>query len=53
MVHGADHVGRTLPARINEALEFLGRALNPPGPDASAEGFRKRMAPNIQKYGVQ
>jgi S-formylglutathione hydrolase len=40
LVRGADHIGRTLAPRFAEAIGFLGRALDPPGPDPVAEAFR-------------
>ena len=33
LVRNADHLGRTLAPRREEGLLFLGRVLNPPGPD--------------------
>ena len=45
LVHGADHVGRTIRPRTNEALEFLARVLNPPPPDPEAEATRKQLEP--------
>lgn len=40
LVRGADHIGRTLGPRFAEAIAFLGRVLDPPGPDPAAEAFR-------------
>lgn len=53
IVHGADHIGRTLPARTTEALEFLGLAVNPPGPDPDALKFRQMFAPIKAKSGIK
>lgn len=33
LVRGADHTGRTIPARLRDALAFLGKALDPPPAD--------------------
>jgi len=44
LVRGADHIGRTLAPRFAEAIGFLGRALDPPGPDPAAEAFRAFVA---------
>ena len=54
LVHGADHVGRTLRPRSIEALEFLARVLDPPGPDPAAEQIRKQLIePAKKKYGIK
>jgi S-formylglutathione hydrolase len=45
LIHGADHVGRTLPPRTKEGLAFLSRVLKPPPPDPEAEAARKRVEP--------
>jgi S-formylglutathione hydrolase len=45
LVHGADHVGRTIRPRASEGLQFLNRVLNPPPPDPAAEDLHKRLAP--------
>jgi S-formylglutathione hydrolase len=45
LVRGADHVGRTLRPRSEEALRFLARALNPPPADPEAEALRKQLEP--------
>ena len=45
LVHGADHVGRTIRPRAMEAFEFLARILNPPPPDPEVEATRKRLEP--------
>ena len=45
LVRGADHVGRTIPARAKEGLTFLARMLNPPPPDPEVEAARKRFEP--------
>jgi S-formylglutathione hydrolase len=52
LVRGADHVGRTIPARSREGLEFLARILNPPPPDPEAENLRRRLAPMKRLWGV-
>ncbi len=49
LVHGADHVGRTLHPREAEALEFLGRAIHPPPPDPVVEQLRKTLEPLKKK----
>jgi S-formylglutathione hydrolase len=49
LVHGADHVGRTLHPREAEALEFLGRAIHPLGPDPVVEQLRKALEPLRKK----
>lgn len=41
---GADHVGRTLPPRCDEAFKFHARVLNPPGPDPEVEAVRKALS---------
>lgn len=43
LVRGADHVGRTLPARFADAFAFIGRSLDPPGPDDGLEGLHKMI----------
>ncbi len=53
LVRGADHLGRTLRPRSMEALAFLARMLNPPGPDPEAEGLRKQLEPLKKQAGVQ
>lgn len=54
LVHGADHVGRTLGPRSIEALGFLARSLNPPGPDPQAEKTRKTIIePARKKFGIK
>lgn len=45
LVRGADHVGRTIPARAKEGFSFLARMLNPPAPDPEADAARKRFEP--------
>jgi S-formylglutathione hydrolase len=49
MVHGADHVGRTLRPRSAEALQFLNRVMIPPPPDPVAADLQKRLAPLKKK----
>ena len=42
LLHGADHLGRSLPGRIRDALKFLdAQVLRPPPPDASYEGGKR------------
>jgi S-formylglutathione hydrolase len=45
LVRGADHVGRTLRPRSEEALRFLARVLSPPPSDPEAEALRRRLEP--------
>lgn len=40
---GADHVGRTIAPRCDEAFRFHARVLNPPGPDPEVEAVRKAL----------
>jgi len=49
LVHGADHVGRTLRPREAEALEFLGHVIHPPPPDPVVEQLRKTLEPLRKK----
>jgi len=44
LVRGADHLGRTLGPRLQEALEFLGNLINPPPPDPIVENLRRMRA---------
>ena len=44
LLHGADHVGRTLHPRTAEAVKFLGRVMNPPPPDPVAAALKKSLA---------
>jgi len=54
IVHGADHVGRTLAPRTVEALGFFARVLNPPPPDPAVENYRKTVIePGKKKYGIK
>ncbi len=53
LVRGADHLGRTLRPRSMEALAFLARRLNPPGPDPEVERLRKQLEPLKKRAGVQ
>ena len=52
LVHGADHVGRTLRPRFSEAMEFLERTLHPPGPDPVVTAARKQFAPLKARVGI-
>jgi len=45
LVRGADHVGRTVPARAKEGLTFLARMLNTPPPDPDVDAARGRLEP--------
>jgi len=45
LVRGADHVGRTIRPRTEEALRFLARVLNPPPVDPEAETLRRQLEP--------
>jgi S-formylglutathione hydrolase len=45
LVHGADHVGRTIEPRSREGLEFLKGVLHPAGPDPAIEALRRKLAP--------
>jgi S-formylglutathione hydrolase len=49
LIHGADHLGRTLKPRSSEALQFLGRAIDPPPPDPVAQQLHKTLAPLKEK----
>jgi S-formylglutathione hydrolase len=53
IVHGADHVGRTMPERVTAAFEFLGRVVNPPAPDWDAVKFKQMVAPLKDKIGIK
>jgi len=44
LVRGADHLGRTLGPRLQEALEFLGTLINPPPTDAEVENLHRIVA---------
>jgi S-formylglutathione hydrolase len=53
LVKGADHVGPSIPPRFLNALEFLGRVLNPPREWTSAPAVTTARARNDQlKRGV-
>jgi len=53
LVRGADHLGRSVRPRSMEALQFLTRALIPPGPDPAAEHTRKALSVLKAKAGVK
>jgi S-formylglutathione hydrolase len=53
LVEDADHVGRTLRPRMQEAVLFLNRALNPPPPDPTVITNRKRLMPEKAKAGIR
>ena len=58
LYYGADHVGRTLGPRTEEAYMFLASTLVDPEPDPAAESSRQRLAPmkanltEADHYGV-
>jgi len=52
LVRGADHLGRTMPRRMGEALGFLGRVIVPPEPDPVVEKLRKDLAPLKRRLGI-
>ncbi|MDG2305312.1 MAG: alpha/beta hydrolase-fold protein [Candidatus Binatia bacterium] len=43
LIDGADHIGRTLAGRVDDAFRFLARVLNPPGPDPEVEAVKKAL----------
>ncbi len=45
LYYGADHVGRTLDPRTEEAYRFLAGTLSDPEPDAGVEATRQRIDP--------
>jgi len=49
LVYGANHVGRTLPARTIEALKFLSRLMDSAQPDPAVERFRRQIFGGMQK----
>jgi S-formylglutathione hydrolase len=52
-VHGADHLGRTLPGRLRDGLKFLqAHVLNPPPPDTSYEAGKQMVAGLKRAAGV-
>jgi hypothetical protein len=44
LVRGANHLGRTLGPRAEEALQFLGRVIDPPRPDPVADDLNQVIA---------
>jgi S-formylglutathione hydrolase len=52
VVHGADHVGRTLRPRMVDGLLFLERALHPPPPDPVVINARKQFIGLKAKSGI-
>jgi len=50
LVRGANHLGRTLPARFTEAFEFLARVMNPPGPDPAIRELEQRLGPAKARF---
>ena len=53
LVRGADHLGRTLPARLRDGLGFLNsHVLAPPPPDDSYEGGRRMVETLKRAAGV-
>ena len=53
LVHGADHVGRTLRGRSTEGLQFLTRVLNPPPPDPAAEALHIAQSTSDAELGAE
>jgi S-formylglutathione hydrolase len=53
VVHGGDHFGRMMDLTLQERLEFLGRVVNPPGPDPMMQQFREAIAPMKKKFALQ
>jgi len=51
-VLGADHVGRTVPARIRDALGFLGRISQPVEPDPQVERTRRMLDAMKRRAGL-
>jgi S-formylglutathione hydrolase len=50
LLHGADHLGRSLPGRVREALKFLdAQVLRPPPPDTSYEAG-KRLVDTLKRF---
>lgn len=43
LIDGADHIGRTLPPRIDDAFRFHARVLNPPPPDPEVAAVKKAL----------
>jgi S-formylglutathione hydrolase len=52
-VYGADHVGQTMNGRIADALHFLDKIVNPPEPDPQVVRFRKAIARQKARAGVE
>jgi S-formylglutathione hydrolase len=52
LVHGADHVGRTVSIRFRDAMDFIERTLHPPGPDPVVETARKQFKPLKTRLGI-
>jgi S-formylglutathione hydrolase len=53
LVHGADHLGRTVRPRLIEGLEFFTKVMTPPQPDPVADQARKTIIePAKKKYGI-
>lgn len=42
-VLGADHVGATMGPRIADAMAFLNKVVNPPGPDPQVEALKRQI----------
>ncbi len=54
LVHGADHVGRSLGPRMANALDFIGRQVSPPDwIDDSVQSLRAAMDSQKPKAGVE
>jgi S-formylglutathione hydrolase len=52
-VYGADHVGATMNGRIKDALLFLNKIINPPGPDPQVTRFRNLINRQKARAGVE
>jgi S-formylglutathione hydrolase len=50
LIRGANHVGRTMPERFREALRFIGRVLDPPGPDPAVAGLEARLGEAKRRF---
>jgi S-formylglutathione hydrolase len=51
-VLGANHIGKSMPGRVRDALRFLGRTLDPPPPDVAADAFSKATLKGYADKGV-
>jgi S-formylglutathione hydrolase len=51
LVRGANHVGRTVPPRMGEGFEFLGRVLRPDtSPDPAVEDLERRLGEAKRRF---